>query len=65
MYSLPLLFNQGFEFQDSFCNGCHDLMMMCFNISDIAIIDVKGADYGCFIHDISKSGAIYLLEICA
>ena len=40
-------------------------MMLCFNVSDIAIITVKGVDYGCFIHDISKSGSIYLLEICA
>ena len=42
-----------FGFQDSIYNGCHDLNMLCFNISDIAIITVKGADY----HDINKSEA--------
>ena len=36
--------------------------MLCLNISDIAIITVKGADYGCIIHNISKSEAIRLLE---
>ena len=40
-----------FGFQDSIYNGCHDLKMLCFNISDIAIITVKGGDY----HDINKS----------
>ena len=34
-------FNHGFEFQDSVCNGCHDLAMLKVNISDIAIITVK------------------------
>ena len=36
--------------------------MLCLNISDVAIIVVKGVDYCCIIHKISKSGAIHLLE---
>ena len=36
-------------------NGCHDFLMLCFNISYITIITVKGTDYHCIIHDISKS----------
>ena len=36
--------NHGFEFQDSICNGCHDLK------SDIAIVTVKNFDYRCIIH---------------
>ena len=43
-------FNHGLEFQDSVCNGCHDLMMLHLNISDIVIITVKGFDYRCIIH---------------
>ena len=38
-----LFFNRGFEFQDSVCNGCHDLTMLCFNISDIII--AKNVNY--------------------
>ena len=35
-------FNHGrFKFQDSLCNGCHDLTMLTINISNIAIITVK------------------------
>ena len=36
--------------------------MLCFNTSDITIITVKGIDYRCIIHDISKSDAIHFLE---
>ena len=31
-------FNHGLELQNSVCNGCHDLTVLCLNISDIAII---------------------------
>ena len=54
-------FNHGFKFQDSAYNGCHDLTVLCFNISDIAIIAVKNVDYRCIIHN-SKSEAINLLK---
>ena len=30
-------------------NDCHDLTMLCFNISDIAIITVKSGDYRCIM----------------
>ena len=56
------LFNHGFKFQDSVCNGCHDLMILCFNRSDIAIITAKNVDCRCIIHNINKSEAINLLK---
>ena len=63
MHDLSLVFiNHGFEFQYSICNGCHDLSMLCLNISDIAITTLKNFDYRCIIHNISKSEAIDLLE---
>ena len=53
-------FNHGFKFQDSVCNGSHDLTILRLNISDVAIIIfVKGIEYRCIIHDISKYEAIY------
>ena len=52
------LFNHGFKFQDSVCKGCHDLIMLCLNISDIAMITVKVVDYCFIIHDIIKSKVI-------
>ena len=35
------IFNHVFKFQDSVCNDCHDLTMVCLNISNITIITVK------------------------
>ena len=55
-------FNHGFEFQDHACNGCHDLTMLCLNISDIIIITVKNIVCRCIIHNISKSESIFVLE---
>ena len=40
-------FNQGLKFQDSVSNGCHDLTILCLNISDITIITIKNVDYRC------------------
>ena len=54
-------FNRGFEFQDSVCNGCHDLIFLIVNISDIAIITVK-IDSRCIIYNISKSEANNILK---
>ena len=36
--------------------------MFCLNISDNAIITVKGVDYRCTIHAIIKSEAVHFLE---
>ena len=46
-------FNHGFKFQDSVCNGCLDLTILCLNISDIAIITVKNVEYHYIIYNIS------------
>ena len=44
-------FNYGFKFPNSVCNGCHDLKMLCLNLSNNAITS-----------DISKSEAIHMLQ---
>ena len=55
--------NHGCKFQTSVCNGCHDLTLLCLNLSDIVIITVKAVEYHCIICDISKCEATNLLEI--
>ena len=54
------LFNHGFKFQDSVCNGSHHLTMLSVNINDTDIITIKNVDYRCIIHSMSKSEAINL-----
>ena len=38
-----------FKFQPDVCNGCHDVLMMSVNLSDIVFLNIRGADYYCFI----------------
>ena len=53
-------FNKEFEFQQDVCNGWHDVLVMSMNLSNIAILKIKSADYCCIISKISKSGTIKL-----
>ena len=65
MISPYWFFNHEFKFQNSVCNGCHDLIMLGVNVSDIAIITIKNVDYHCIIHNINninKSEEINLLK---
>ena len=55
-------FNHGFEFQDSVCNGCHDLTVVSVNLRDISIITIKDVDCRCIIHNIRKSETTNLLK---
>ena len=54
--------NKGYNFQPYVCNRYHDLLTMSMKISDIAILNIKGADYRCIISGISKSEAINLMQ---
>ena len=54
--------NYSFKFQLNVCNRCDDLLMMSMNLSDIAILNIKGSDYRCIISLISKNGAINLIQ---
>ena len=45
-------FNHGLKYQNSICNGCHDLTMLCLNISNIAIVTTKAVDYLGITYDI-------------
>ena len=37
--------DKGFKFQPDFCNGCHNVLMMSMNLSNIAIVNIHGANY--------------------
>ena len=54
--------DKGFKFQPYVCNGCHDVLMMSMNLSDIAILNINSADCCCIITRISKSEAVNLLQ---
>ena len=54
--------HKDFKFPPNVWNGCHDLLMMFMKLSDIAILNIKNADYSCIISWISKSEAAKLLQ---
>ena len=50
--------NYRFKFQPSVCNRCHSLLMLSVNLSNVAILYIKGSDYCCIISLISKNETI-------
>ena len=56
------IFNDGFEFQESIRNSCHDLTLLSVNVSDVALVTVINVDYRCIIQNISKFEATKLLK---
>ena len=54
--------NNSFKFQPNVCNRCHDLLMWSTNLSDIAILNIKGSDSRCIIGLINKNEAINLMQ---
>ena len=57
--------NNDFNFQIYVCNRCHNLLInscQLMNLSDIAILNLKGANYGYLISRVNKSEAINLMQ---
>ena len=54
--------NHNFKFQPNVCNRCHDLSMVSINLSDIALLNIKGSDYCCIVSLISKNEPINLIQ---
>ena len=54
--------NKGFKSQPDECSGCHDLLMVSMNLSDIAILNIKGFYYHCIRSGISKNEAINVMQ---
>ena len=47
-FSVSIFLNKGFKFEPNICNGCHDLIMISMNLSNIAILNIKGSNY-CYV----------------
>ena len=39
----------GFRFETHICNKCHDVLMTAYELKNMAILNVKGADFGCIL----------------
>ena len=50
-----------FKFQPDVSNGCHDVLMMSMSLSNITILNNRGADYHYIFIGISKCKVINLM----
>ena len=51
----------GFNFEPRVCNGCPDMLMMTYQLKNIAILNVKRVDYRCVLWEVTKNDAINML----
>ena len=52
----------GFKFEPHVYNKCHDILMTAYELKNIAILNVKGADFRCIFWGISKDEAVNWLN---
>ena len=48
----------GYKFQPYFCNGCHAVSVVPYELKNISILKTKGVDYRCILWSINKNDAI-------
>ena len=56
------LLDKELTFQPYVCNGCHDLLIVSMNLSNIVILNINSVDNFYIINGISKSETVYLLQ---
>ena len=52
----------GFKFELHVCNKCYDVLMTAYELKNIAILNVKGADFKCILWGISGDEAVNRLN---
>ena len=62
VWYLSILVNYSFNIQRNVCNRYHYLLMVSRNLSNIAILNIKSADYRCIISGIRANEAINLMQ---
>ena len=51
-----------FKFQPYVYNTCLDFLMTVYELKNFMILKIKGADYRCYVFNVSKREAINLLN---
>ena len=52
----------GFKFEPRVCNKCHDVFMTPYELKNIGILNVNGADFRCILWGISRDEAVNRLN---
>ena len=61
-FSLLVLKDVGFKFEERVCNRCHDLLTMSHSLKNIAILSTKGSTFRCLLMGISKNETLQKLN---
>ena len=51
-----ILLMNGFKFESHICKNCHIVLITAYELKNIAILNVKDADFRCILWGISKIG---------
>ena len=52
----------GFKFEPHVCNKCHDVLMIAYELKNIAILNVKGVDFKGISWGINRDDAVSRLN---
>ena len=52
----------GLKFEPHVCNKCHDVLMIAYELKNIAILNVKGIYFSCILWGISRDEAVNRLN---
>ena len=52
----------GLKFESHVCNKCHDLLITAYELTNIAILIVKGVNFRCILWGISRDEAVNRLN---
>ena len=52
----------GFKFKPYVCNKCHDILMIAYELENIAILNAKGVEYTYVLWNITITDAINRLN---
>ena len=52
----------GYKSKPHVCNGCHDILMIAYELKNIVMLNVKGVDYKCVLWGVIKNDAINMLS---
>ena len=51
-----------FEYEPYICNGCHDILMIAYELENIAILNVKGVNCRCHLWGTTNNEAINIMK---
>ena len=51
-----------YKFEPYVCNKCHDISIMDYELKNITILNVKGADYRCILWNMAGNDAINMFN---